>query len=491
MASIGRPVRPVRSGLPDAIENSATTARSWAPQPGPQSDAIAADWCPELLYGGAAGGGKSDFLLGDFLQDVPTYGAAWQGALFRRTYPELEELINRSRELFPATGAEWTEQKKTWTWPNGAMLRMRYLEREQDATRYQGHQYTWIGWDELGQWATMFAYRYLRARLRSAKSVPTMRIRCSANPGGVGHHWIKSYFIDPAPTGFVPLRDDETGMERMFIPSRVTDNRILLANDPGYIGRLKGLGSPTLVRAWLEGDWSVIVGAYFPEFSTDKHVIAPRDLPPSWPRFRALDWGSARPFAVGWWAVSDGSLPAFPRGALVNYREWYGMQPGQPNVGVKMTAEEVADGILTREAGDRISYGVADPAIFSEDGGPSIAERMSRRGCHWTKADNARVARNGAMGGWDQVRARLKGEDGRPMIYLFSTCTHLIRTLPALQHDDLRPEDVDTDGEDHAVDSARYACMSRPWVPAVKPAEKPRDKYTRPVRGSQASGWAA
>ena len=465
-----------------AAENSPSPR--WAPQPGPQTDAIGADWCPELLYGGAAGGGKSDYLLGDWLQDVQTYEAAWQGVLFRRTYPELEELIARSREIYPQTGATWLEQKKIWTWTNGAVLRMRYLERETDATRYQGHQYTWIGWDEKGQWASPFAYRYLRARLRSAKPVPTKRIRSTANPGGAGHHWIKEYFIDPAPGGFTPLLDDATGMERMFIPSRLDDNRILLAHDPGYRGRLKGLGSPELVRAWLDGDWSVITGAFFPEWG-NQHVVRPMPLPERWTRFRSLDWGSARPFSVGWWAISDGEMAQFPRGALIRYREWYGASA--PNTGLRLPAEQVAQGIKARERAEKIAYGVADPAIFASDGGSSIAERMHREGVMFRAADNARVARSGAMGGWDQVRARLLGIDGRPMLYAFDTCRDLIRTLPALQHDQSRPEDVDTEGEDHAPDEARYACMSRPWVPPIRPTAPPRDRWDR-RRPSEAEG---
>lgn len=452
--------------MSDAGENS-TQPRSWAPQPGPQTEALSADWCPELFYGGAAGGGKSDFLLGDFLQDVETYGEAWRGVIFRRTYPELEELIARSKEIYPATGGEWKEQPKWWTWPNGAILRMRYLERPDDALRYQGHQYTWIGWDELTQWASPFAYRYLRARLRSASNVPTKRIRAAANPGGVGHHWVKAMFIDHAPSGYVPILDPETGMERMFIPSKLRDNTILMQSDPGYVGRLKGLGSPELVRAMLEGDWSVVTGAFFPEWRTDLHVVDPIQLPEHWHRYGAIDWGSARPFAVLWIAVSDGTLPQFPRGALVVYREWYGTT-GEPNVGLRMTADAVGLGIAQKHARDtqdrKLMY-YCDPAMFTADGGPSIAERMATAGkLHVTRADNARVQRMGAMGGWDQLRQRLLGEDGRPMLYVFSTCTHLIRTLPALQHDQDRPEDVDTDGEDHAPDALRYGCMARPYV---------------------------
>lgn len=444
----------------------------WAPQLGPQTDAICADWCDELFYGGAAGGGKSDFLLGDYLQDVGRFGSAWQGVIFRRTYPELEELVARSREIYPQTGAEWHEQKHRWTWPGGEVLRMRYLEREADATRYQGHQYTWIGWDELTQWPSAYAYRYLRARLRSARAVGTKRIRAAANPGGVGHHWVKAMFIDPAPGGYVPLLDPETGMRRMFIPAKLRDNAVLLAHDPNYAGRLKGLGSPELVKAWLEGDWSVIQGAYFTEFSMARHVMAPRALPAHWTRFRAIDWGTASPFAVLWCAVSDGELTEIPRGAIVVYREWYG-STGEPNVGLKMDAARVAQGVAARTpAEETITYSVMDPACFKFDGGPTIAETFALNGVTCRPADNARIAQRGAIGGWDQVRARLVGDnDGRAMLLIFNTCTHLIRTLPALQHDQNKPEDVDTDGEDHAPDALRYGCMSRPWIRVV---EKPK-----------------
>ena len=457
---------------------SAPPLRPWSPQPGPQADAIAADWCPELLYGGAAGGGKSDFLLGDYLQDVLRYGGAWQGVLFRRTVRELEELLSRAHHLYPATGAKWEATAQRWRWPNAAVLRLRYLDRDADATRYQGHAYTWIGWDELTQWATPFAYRYLRARLRAATPVPTKRIRATANPGGVGHQWVKAMFIDPAPTGYTPIPDPATGTERLFIPSRLHDNRILVAADPGYEGRLRGLGSPELVRAWLDGDWTVVTGAYFPEFSTARHVVPPRPLPRHWTRFRALDWGSAKPFAVLWSAVSDGTDPAFPPGALVVYREWYGMEPGRPDTGLRLPSDAVAAGILARETPDeRIAYSVADPRMFGSDDGPSIAERMMRRGVALSRADNARVAGAGAISGWDQLRARLRGEDGVPGLFVFGACTHLIRTLPALQHDPARPEDLDTRGEDHAADALRYGCMSRPYQSPAPKGRRTRDGW--------------
>lgn len=451
----------------------------WAPQPGPQAEAISCDWCPELFYGGAAGGGKSDFLLGDFLQDVPTYGAAWRGALFRRTFGELRELQARADELYPSTGATYTVQDKTWRWPNGAWLEMNYLEADRDAMRYQGRQFTWVGFDELTQWRTLYPWRYLRGRLRSAHKVPTKRMRGAGNPGGPGHLEVKGYFIDPAPTGFTPILDLDTGSERLFIPAKLSDNAALTTNDAEYAGRLRGLGGQ-LAKAMLDGDWNIIEGAFFDGWGP-RNVVRPFTIPPEWTRFRSFDWGSARPFSCGWWAVASDPTEAedgtgqrilIPRGALVRYREWYGSN-GKPNEGLKLTAEAVAEGIVAREQGERIAYGVADPAIFSSDGGPSIAERMHRAKCDWRRADNARVSRGGAMGGWDQMRARIAGDEDGPQLVAFSTCTDFLRTVPVLQHDPNRPEDLDTDGEDHAADEARYGCMSRPFTARPKPAPPP------------------
>lgn len=391
--------------------------------------------------------------------------------MVRRSRTELYDTIERSRELFTPLGAKFHETDKLWRFPGGSRLRFAYLENDADAETYQGHAYTRVYVEEIGNFPNPAPIMKLMATLRSSAGVP-VGFRATGNPGGPGHQWVKARYIDPAPMGYKVITDEDSGLERVYIPARVSDNLPLMENDPTYVQRLRASGSPELVRAWLEGDWSVVTGAFFSEFSMERHVIQPFEIPKHWVRFRAMDWGSAKPFSVGWYAVSDGELAAYPRGALLKYREWYGMAENRPNVGLKLTADAVAEGIKAREAADeKIDASVLDPAAFAQDGGPSIAERMGKQGVFFQRADNKRVAQRGAMGGWDLLRARLVGDEARPMLYFFETCVDTIRTLPALQHDDLKPEDVDTDSEDHAADETRYACSFRPWVrEAPKPA---------------------
>lgn len=466
----------------------AETARSdsdatviWEPQAGPQ---IALISCPvfEVFFGGARGGGKTDGVLGDFIEHADAYGEHAIGLMIRRTLTELGETIERSRTIYTPLGWVYHEQGKMWRAPNGARLRFAYLERDADAEGYQGHNYTRLYIEEIGNFPSPKPILKLMATLRSGAGVP-VGFRATGNPGGPGHQWVRARYIDPAPLGWRVIKDAVSGLERVFIPSKVGDNKYL---DADYVQRLKASGSKELVRAWLEGDWSVIEGAFFDCWSMDQHVVAPFVIPEDWLRFRSMDWGSAKPFSVGWWAVvgDDFQLSTaglrgasgldrvaiLPRGALIRYREYYGSN-GQPNVGLKMTADDVGKEIQRKEAGDRIDYGVLDPAAFTADGGPSIAERMASatNAQVWFKrADNKRVTQRGAMGGWDMMRHRMIGDgDGRPMIYCFSTCTDSIRTIPALQHDPDKPEDLDTNGEDHAGDEWRYACMSRPWINEV------------------------
>lgn len=464
----------------------------WIPQPGPQLAALEADWCDELFYGGERGGGKSDFQLGFQEDGALRYGDKWRGIMFRKTYPELEELQARASEVFSVSGAVFKAQPSAdypfsncWYFPGGASVKMRYIEREKDYGRYHGHQYTGISFDEVTEYATPFALLKMLSTLRSPHGVPCS-VRLTGNPGGVGHIWVKSRYISIAPP-MTPYTDPETGFTRMFVPSRTSDNAILLKNDPNYRNRLMAAtgGNEALRKAWLEGNWDIVAGAFFDCWDSTKHVIKPFKIPEEWTRFRSGDWGSARPFSFGYWAVVQDAFETpcgkiLPRGALVRYREWYGAKDSinEPNVGLKIPAEEVGNRLATMERGEKISYGVLDPAAFSSDGGPSIHERIllgSNKKVPFRRADNKRVAKNGAMGGWDQMRARFIGEDGHPMIYCFNTCLDSIRTIPLLQHDTLNIEDINTEMEDHAADEWRYACMSRPYT---KPSNKPQNPIT-------------
>ncbi len=459
----------------------------WGPQPGPQEALLA---CPvfEVFFGGARGGGKTDGMLGEWVSHQDLHGSAAIGLMVRRELTQLIETIERSKQLYTQLGAKFHEQEKLWRFPNGSRLRFAYLERDSDADAYQGHSYTRVYVEEIGTFPSPSPILKLMATLRSGSGVPC-GFRATGNPGGPGHQWVRARYIDPAPLGWKvitetfenPWTKETVTRDRVYIPSKLQDNRFL-GNE--YVANLQMVGNTQLVRAWLEGDWSVIEGAFFPEFSEAKHVIPPFAIPETWLRFRSADWGSARPFSVGWWAVVGDTYVSggrqLPRSSLVRYREWYGAS--SPNVGLKLPAEVVADGINERETHEsrniegkpNITYGVIDPAAYISDGGPSIAERMGKRGVLFRRADNARVASRGALGGWDQLRARLVGDGERPMIYFTSNCIDSIRTLPALQHDTNRPEDVDSEGEDHAPDEIRYACMSRPYVRQID--KKPEAK---------------
>lgn len=449
----------------------------WQPQAGPQTAFIE---CPvfEVFFGGARGGGKTEASIGDWLQHSGTYGEAAIGIFVRRKFKQLAEVIARTKQIFPKIGAKYNEQKAEWKMANGARLKFVYLERDSDAEEYQGHNYTRVYVEEVTNFPSSAPIDKLRATLRSPTGVP-VGMRLTGNPGGPGHNWVKARYIDPDKRGYRVITEScqveidglssTISLDRIFIPSRLKDNRLLMENDPTYVLRLRQSGSEALVRAWLEGDWDVIDGAFFSEWDDNLHVLSTVEwlnrIPANALRFRSFDWGSARPFSVGWWAVSDGEW-GLPRGALVRYREWYGSSG--PNKGLKMTADLVASGILERERDDRqllgvvTRYGVADPAIFIRNGGPSIGESMMAKGCMWKPGDNKRRP------GWEAVRQRLVGRDGLPMLYVLDCCDDTIRTLPTLQHDEIDSEDLDTDGEDHAADEIRYACMSRPWVPKLR-----------------------
>lgn len=451
----------------------------WTPQP--KQAAFMARPEYEALYGGAAGGGKSEALVIEALRqvDIPHYKAL----ILRKTYPQLAELIDKSQGYYPAAypKARYNAASRTWTFPSGAKILFGSMQYAKDRVKYQGQAYDFIAFDELTHF-TWEEYSYLFSRNRPNGPGTRVYIRATANPGGVGHGWVKARFILAAPP-MTTIREDVAWVDgagvkrkarqsRIFVPSSVFDNKALLDNDPLYVARLAAMPEASR-KALLYGDWDTFSGQVFVEWQNvpahyadrrGTHVVSPFLIPASWRIWRAFDWGYRKPFSCHWYAVD------FDR-RLYCIRELYGCT-GEPDTGLRWDPAQVAAKITAIEAGDenlagKKIYGVADPAIFGSSGaGESVARLMEAHRVYFEPADNARLA--GKM----QVHHRLSfDEDGVPMLYVFTTCPHMIRTLPALVYDNTDVEDVDTGGEDHAYDELRYICMKNPISPRAAPSK--------------------
>jgi len=459
----------------------------------------------EILYGGAAGGGKSHVMRIAAIIWCSMI-AGLQVYLFRRVTKDLVKNHIEGPQGFRRLLSPWViygfvqiVDKEIRFW-NGSKIYLCHCEHEKNMYDYDGAEIHLLLMDELTHF-TEKIFRFLRGRVR-AVGLPELpdnlkglfpRIICGTNPGNIGHLWVKKTFIDNCqPYEIRQMDDEEGGMLRQFIPALLEDNPSMLKDDPTYEAKLKGLGSKALVEAKRYGNWDVVEGAYFDNWSP-ANIIKPFSVPADWTRFRSFDWGSAKPFSVGWYAVSPGynvdGCQFLPKGAMIKYREWYGCKPKKEDTGLKMTVEQVGAGIIERDGNDKIAYSVADPAIFAKDGGPSMASRFKTKKVFFRRAKNKRTSTEAVRGGWDQMRDRLDGMDGKPMLYFFNTCFDSIRTIPALQHDPNIPEDLDTTMEDHAADECRYSCMSNPWVkPDPEPAAKKPD-YDAYNEMSEDQGW--
>ena len=447
--------------LPKDIRESIeeNTEVVFRPNKGPQVDFLAAPE-KEVLYGGAAGGGKSFAMLVDLLRYASN--GNHRALLLRRTLAELTELVDQSRKLYPKAfpGAVFRESKNTWSFPSGATALFSYVDKDNDVTRYQGQSFTWIGVDELGQYPTPYVWNYLRSRLRTTDPEIQTYMRASANPGGVGGWWLKKMFVDPTipnepfwatdiDSGKVlrygpnhPEHPDEPLYQRRFIPARLTDNPFLMESGE-YEAMLLSLPEVER-RRLLEGDWDVADGAAFSEFDRSVHVVEPFEVPYNWPRLRAADYGYSSPSCVLWGAVDwDGNI--------FIYRELYDKG---------YTGETLARIINALEENDPLmQISVLDGACWSKHGtGPSIAESMIRNGVRWIPADKNRIP------GKIELHRRLAIDErtDEPKLKIFSTCTNLIRTLPTIPLSKTNSEDVDTKSDDHAYDALRYMCMTRP-----------------------------
>lgn len=453
----------------------------WTPQPKQAAFMARGEW--EALYGGAAGGGKSDALVIEALRQIhiPWY----KGIIFRKTFPEARELIEKSHRYYKRVcpEAKYNASEHVWRFPSGATIEFGSMQYTKDREKVQGRAFDYIAFDELTHFA-FDEYSYLFSRCRPNGPGTECYIRATANPGGVGHGWVKERFI----TAAAPLEtiwdeiewEDPNGTthkkmrSRVFVPSTVFDNKALLANDPDYVAALASLPEAEK-RALLYGDWDTFSGQVFIEWRNaadhyedrhNTHVINPFAIPREWKIFCGMDWGYAKPFAIGWFALA-------PDRRLYMIREFYGCT-GSPDVGVKMEPHEVARHIKEIEQTDpnlkdRQIRRIGDPAIWGTQTGESIGKMFEDERIYFEKGNNARI--DGKM----QMHYRFAFDnEGLPMLQIFKTCKHFIRTVPNLVYDETYVEDVDTDGEDHLYDMARYVCMENPVPAPIKRQQEPK-----------------
>lgn len=421
-----------------------------------------------IAFGGARGGGKSWAVRWKAILLALKY-AGIKIMIVRRSYPELRtNHIDEMRKMLPREVARYNDSKKEMWFANGSVILFRYCEGEKDMERYQGTEVDVLFVDEATQLEEK-VFQMLRACVRGVNNFPK-RIYLTCNPGGRGHGWVKRLFVDRAfkegedPSEYAPL-----------IQALVTDNKALMDMQPDYLKQLDALPGK-LKAAWRYGDWNIFEGQFFedfvdkPEHYLDRqwtHVIEPFTPPKSWKLYRSYDWGYAKPFSCGWWAVDHD-------GRLYRILEYYGCVKDSPNEGLKLTTAEQFDEIARIERehpwlAGRTIEGVADPSIWSEDGGVSTAEVAARKGVYFQPGDNKRIP------GWMQVHYRLSFDgNGIPMMYVFKNCEAFIRTIPLLVYDEHKPEDLDTDGEDHCADEVRYMCMLNPINPPKAPAKPPK-----------------
>lgn len=470
----------------------------WAPQPGSQTSFMR---CPffEALFHGTRGPGKTDALIMSFAQHTGRgHGAAWRGVLFRKTYPELGDVVAKTQKWFPLMfpSAQFNSSKMTWTFRDGEALLLRHIAKASDYNHYHGHEYPWIGFEELTTWADDTCYKLMFSCCRSSvQGVPRM-IRATTNPHGLGHNWVSARFRLAGQWWKSILIRGEKDEDGYIIPSRVSihghlsENRILLAADPNY-ARTIGVAatSPAMKEAWMTGSWDVVSGGMFDDVWDAKINVVDRfEVPRSWRIDRAFDWGSSRPFSVGWYAESDGTNLTFPdgrvvatvRGDLFRIAEWYGWN-GQPNTGLRMLAVDVAKGIVERELlwglrkgphspVNRVCPGPADSAIWTTENGISIAYDMMKpvhlngevhAGVQWTAADKRPGSRKK---GWEMMRKMIgvaaPGDGGvreQPGLFIVGDLNpQFLRTVLSLPRSEKDPDDVSTEAEDHIGDESRY-----------------------------------
>lgn len=388
--------------------------------------------------------------------------------LLRRTMQELRE-----NHILPLLGllkdyAKYNSDDKAFRFPNGSRLVLGYCDNDADCRQYQGQEYDVIGFEEATNFKEEWI-RFISSCLRSTRKDFKRRIYLSMNPGGPSHAYMKRLFIDR------DYIDGENPDDYVFIQAKVYDNKVLMESMPDYVKQLEAL--PLSIRkAHLDGDWNVYSGQVFDEFRNDPehyadhistHVIEPFPIPINWKIYRGYDFGYSKPWAVSYYAIDQD-------GRMYNFLELYGCVPNEPNTGIKMDVETMAKYIADFESQHdwlkgREIYGIADPAIWQKTTGTAVVEVLEKQGLFFDKGENKRIP------SIQQIHYRLKfDENGIPMIYFFKNCKNMIRTLPMMQYDEHKPEDIDTDQEDHLVDTLRYVCAANPLASAPVQVIKPQ-----------------
>jgi hypothetical protein len=463
----------------------------WKPQAGSQSIFLS---CPvyECLLTGPRGTGKTDVLLMDFARDCGIgWENFWRGIILRETYKQLSDVIVKSRRWYPKIfpGISFNKSDLVWTWPTGETLMFSYMQGAMDYTSYIGWEIPFQGFEELTNWPTDECYEMMKTCCRSScpkiidgRRIPK-RIRATTNPYGKGHGWVKRYFINPSEE--LQITVNNAGQERTWINSNLKENRKLLDVDPEYQKTLESIKDPNKRKAWLEGSWDIVSGGIIGDLWDSKvHVLEPFPIPKQWRVDRAFDWGSSTPFAVGWFAESDGSeveiregvFKYFPTGTVILIHEWYGWT-GEEDVGLVMPSKEVAKGIITIEKehkllrGHKVLPGPADNQIFNNMDGETIASKMTRikegrttvKGITWKRSNKNPGSRiNGLEIFRGMVSESLKDLPEEPCFYVFNTCRDgFLRTVPTMSRSDVNPDDAYSGGEDHVWDMVRYRVLSR------------------------------
>lgn len=492
----------------------------WEPLKGSQSLVMTCP-CNHILYEGTRGPGKTDSQIMFFRKFVGQgYGQFWRGIIFDREYKNLDDLIAKSLRWYPQffDGARFLSSRADykWVWPTGEQLLFRQVKKAADYWHYHGQEFPFIGWNELTKYPDDVLYEQMMSCNRSSflpeKHSPDLEhplpemplvVFSTSNPYGAGHSWVKRRFIDDAPSGKVIRTTTDVFNPRTQQREPVTKTQVRIFGSykeniylsPEYIADLESITDENKRKAWLYGDWDVVAGGMFDDvWRSDTHFIEPFTIPKTWTISRAYDYGSSKPFSVGWWAISDGSdvrlkngsVRSTIKGDVFRIAEWYG-STGKSNVGLRMMVTDVAAGIVQRELKmgihGKVVPGPADAQIWSVENGNSYAADMAKsvkvngsvyRGVTWMRSDKRAGSRKT---GWEKIRKYLKnglpqcivGADGakipvprdKPGLFVFNTCKSFKETFPVLPRDENDPDDIDTDAEDHIADETRYFIM---WI---------------------------